>query len=1251
MGLPVDIYEQAKDFFEEKITKYIDSPFEDFGETLGDDLNKINDLANYFAITCLRLLTLENTDPIDNPDKFSQLTLATRTNSFNQVIGNSSIDIGTGKGNSNNLLYKLASDFLKDKNIETKSKVIQTASANPAFQELLKSVSINDKRTYEVITRQAFFNWHYGEYVTGKTIERQFGGNQFRQTLLDLQRITVGSGEKQVRISIDGSPFNAGYPVVCVIFETDQITNHENIIEEAGKFVFPLFGREIPKSYNDYRVKVFTHKKEEADHSEFSLIITENGSYKVCVGFDYANLITLQEAKKIDLGKIQQLEVELGESDNVRIKTFMAINGQSTDSVIRKQTESTVIKLMEKNDAVQNGPALFFDLQKEAEIKDIKDKADEYESINETVTGAILKRQYSLNLENVGLSLDDVYKNNILEKFISARFSDPRSTLYDLDPEQILEDVIFYYDEFENLLAVGVSPKKNTKVNPSITLKRTKQNQVPFEFGEQSQPISSLDSYYSIIPVLNDSSPTSLINNKLPGFLVLVTDFYFDKFNVKSPGLPVQIKFNDLKASIVGTNQIFATVLLKTINEFFYQSNSILKAEDEGIQTFLKNFHYPKLIFKPSVPKQKDTGEDDSGLVKPKVKNAPASKEDKKKIYDVADYNSYSKSLSKQVFVNVAQVSNSPCLQDLANVVRDGSLDQIYLTLLTKFPWDEILAKSLLTRLRQVSNLVGTEEAKAFANGVNACLADANIDKLLAAFANLKEAFLNLDKIIQASLPEIPKLNQLIPYIYVLDFQKVYRDLLAKAIEEAIKKALQFILGIMLEDILARCQEDASLQTLLYDKLGDPLGFLDSFEDKINKAAFEKPTSDELGLEKAYVNLNNLIIASRIDNINNVYQGLLELFPIMDETIKLSGRNKNSAMEEILNGLSVSIPAEDTKVLLNGTALDLSYNKVIAYSKTNNFIKDSLNNKFNVGIFYDYLSKFIKIQIINNKIAQVTRIIPDPCFVNFGSLGIQDLEILSDLDQDYIDGLVNNAADEINSICSKLSESLLNFSIELPSLISDSSKKALQKAVDNSTQPIIQNQQAIKDKAIAKVKDPTKNGNLIDNIINKQLYDNLEIKKPSLNSLKFGLGPYFTYLLFELSGTTILNEEEFSYAYESLSPPKVVTDKYSVEKVYEIFKALDNKFKNAIITRNDLEEVNKLFFVKDEKSGLLIEKDESVVLKEIESIIESIFDVEELTKDYQNNFNLVIQEGGKNSNLFISNIMEMKKIILEIKGK
>jgi len=1248
MGLPKDIYKQAKDFFKKEIDS-VNKPFEDYGQILGSNENKIDDPVNYFAITCLRLLTLDNTDPIDNPDKFSQLALATRTNSFNQVIGNSSIDIGTGKGNSNNLLYKLASDFLKDAKIETKSSVIQTASANPAFQELLKSVSISDKRTYEAITRQAFFNWHYGEYVSGKTIERQFGGNQFRQTLLDLQKINVSSGEKQVRISIDGSPFNAGYPVVCVVFEADlvfeadQIINQQDIIEEAGKFVFPLFGRIIPESYDDYLVKVFTHKKEEKDHSKLSFIKTENGSYKVCVGFDYANLITLQKAKEIDLGEIQNFEVKLGESKNVRIKTFMAINGQSTDSVIRKQIEDTTIKLMEKNDAVQNGPALFFDLQKEAEIGDIKDKAEKYEFIefiNESITNATLKRQYSLNLENAGQNLDDVYKNNILEKFISARFSDPRSTLYDLDPEQILEDVIFYYDEFDNLLAVGVSPKKNTKVNPSITLKRTKQNQVPFEFGEQSQPISSLDSYYSIIPVLNYSSPTSLINNRLPGFLVLVTDFYFDKFNVESPGLPVQIKFNDLKTSIVGTNQIFATVLLKTINEFFYQSNSILKAEDEGIQVFLKNFHYPKLIFKPSVPKQKDTGEDDSGLVKPKIQNAPATKEDKKKIYDVADYNSYSKSLSKQVFVNVAQVSNSPCLQDLANVVRDGSLDQIYLTLLTKFPWDEILAKSLLTRLRQVSNLVGSEEAKAFANQVNACLADANIDKLLAAFANLKEAFLNLDKIIQASLPEIPKLNQLIPYIYVLDFQKVYRDLLAKAIEEAIKKALQFILGIMLEDILARCQEDASLQTLLYDKLGDPLGFLDSFEDKINKAAFEKPTSDELGLEKVYVNLNNLIIASRIDNINNVYQGLLDLFPIMDETIKASGRNKNSAMEEILNGLSVSIPAEDTKVLLNGTALDLSYNKVIAYSKTNNFIKTSLKNKFNVGIFYDYLSKFIKIQIINNKIAQVTRIIPDPCFVNFGSLGIQDLEILGDLD---VDSLVNNAADEINSICSRLSESLLNFSIELPSLISDSSKKSLQKAVDNSTQPIIQNQQIIKDSLLNKVDENIKKISTTYTSYGLPQQDQKSTDSTLFQALKTGLNQ-------------ISSKDKFDYIYESFNTNffdggfKIYGDQNTNSKT---------PFSPTIDSIVNVPPDSYFSFLLFELFGATVLTKEEIVetfnlLKDSELFktkIEQIFNTKSLIERYNNVFNNVINEGGKNANLFASNMKEMKKIINETKGK
>lgn len=1250
MGLPKEIYEFSKEYVLKNIgeQKLFSSK-----ESLDQDLQNLplefDD--NQFAITCLRLLTFDNTDPIDNKDRFEQLALATRTNSFKQVLGDSSIDLGTGKGNSNNLLYKLATDFLNDKDIETKATVIQTALANPDFQSSLRTLNLIDKRTYESITRQAFFNWHYGEYVANKGIEKRFGGkNQFAQSLLDIQKIDVTNKEKQIRISIDGSPFNAGFPVVCVIFETDEITDINGIVQQAGDFAFPLFGRPKAENYSPYLVKVFTHKKKEEEFNEILSITTESGT-KVCVGFDYSSLITFKKAKEIDLGDIQKLEVELGESSDVRIKTFTATNEQTTDRVIKKQIEDLTIKLFEKNEAVQNGPALFFDLQETGDIDDVKTKADQYEFINDSLSEATLKRQYSLNLENIGSSLDGVYKNKILEQYVLARFSDPRSNRYNLDPEQILEDIIFYYDEFGNLLAVGLSPKKTTKTNPSILSKRTKQNQVPFEFGVQSEPISTLDLYYSVIPVLDETNITSVINNKLPGFLVLVTDFYFDKFpDAKLEGLPVLAKFDELKQDILGTNQIFATVLLKTINGFFSQSNSILRAEDDGIQDFLKRFHYPKLIFKPSVPKQKDTEEEDSGLVKPKVKNAPATKQDKKKIYDVTDYNSYSKSFTKQVFVNVAQVSDSPCLQDLANIVRDGSLDQIYLTLLTKFPWDEIIAKSLLTRLRQISNLVGTNEAKAFADQVDACLKDANIDKILAAFINLKEAFLNFDKIIQASLPEIPKLSALLPYIYILDFQKVYRDLLFKAIEEAIMKALQFLLGIMLEDILARCQEDASLLTLLYDKLGESK-LLEDTKDLINKAAFEPATSDELGLNKVYVNLNNLIIASRIENINNVYDGVLKLFPILAEEIKKSGRNKNSVMEEIFDGLSTAIPATDTKALLNGTAQDFSYNKVINYSKTQSFINSVLNNKFNVETLYSYLSQFINIQIINNKIAQVTTIIPDPCFVNFGSLGIKDLEVLGDLDTD---SLVNGAADEINSICSKLANNLLNFSIELPSLISDSSKKALQKLVDANVEQIVSAQQSSKDQI-------------------------LEDKDEILKGLKaiFNSGKNtksFTQIPIE-SGTNI-ELVDFKNVIEQVETQNkfsaVLKTDYKIQDLYGFYyKSLNANFtgnpaKGLIYSSGndtspfangenaDYNTTNFLIFyaywiLNHAKITTKIFEITTQVLKDSKSLNNYIEDSfkpkDEINNEAKQRFDKLINEGGKNSNFYISNLKKMKELI------
>ena len=346
-------------------------------------------------------------------------------------------------------------------------------------------------------------------------------------------------------------------------------------------------------------------------------------------------------------------------------------------------------------------------------------------------------------------------------------------------------------------------------------------------------------------------------------------------------------------------------------------------------------------------------------MVKPKHEGVLTSaKKKKEKVYDLDDYNSWVSTGGKKIFVTLAQVSGSPCYEDLAKLVSTGTIDQVFEFLLTKFPWDEILAKALLTNLRRMANLGGATD---FADAVNACLKDGGIDDLLNSFARVLDVLQNFDKVINSNIPEIPTIPEL-PYLYVLDFQKFFREAILKAVQEVILAILGQILGVMINEILGDCQLDGSLDNLLNEKLKGS-------ENKTSTGADEGPVNasikSNLGLgADSNTNLNNVSIdivailrASRKDSLDNIFNGVLDLFPNLRIRFKASNSNPTVTIEDYLRDVTEVLSAIETKNLLNKVAGDKEYSKVRVYTTNYNnlALRTTFSSNKNISLLFSYL--------------------------------------------------------------------------------------------------------------------------------------------------------------------------------------------------------------------------------------------------------------------------------------------------------
>lgn len=1365
MPLSKEIYTKAK--------KYVGLPVVDGGKNLNSydlfdgsilpDNLSINSDQSLFTIACLRMLmqdAISFVDPYEKEEAFKGIAKSIRLNEF--VYYGKDIDLGFGQGTANNLLYKLAYGFYKNKSnwagdIKKRDKagLISHGLMDSDFYDYLSDVRLTDPHTYECITKQAFYTWHYENFINTTAIKDVLKKeNAGDGSVVDWKDVVVGPNlDPAIFISRSGAPFNAGFPVICVVFEGTKddllMENAGNLTTTAFDYLFPLAGRkkysglttDSKNNIKDYvLVKEFTHKRPSAQHAPFRVKVLETGDkIKVCVGADYAQLMWAGPRsvppKQSYYDFIEYGLAHLGAVApryHLIQKSLSATNNKATDVVFDEQIDALTNVLKTKDEALQNGPALFFDVEepKKDWYTDLVADLEKYEGIDSSETiDAILRPQFSLSLKNTSDTIKEAYLP-LMEQYKIQRSADSRVLTMNFDTAKVLEDIVFYYDQSFSLLAIGAVENKSSKKEPALDQDRLQRNDVPFEFSlDPDQPLSLLDKHYSILPLPPVDAGSGLLKVGLAGPILLVTEYFVDAFHDKyaavrglldgddasmfpsqptgtpdsifikegdkislSENVPILVSHKELETKVAGANEVFATLLLKAANKFFVLANEIILGDSKGgtysfatkslevaggvvnffssqdtfqdkdlvvadnVQVFLDRFYYPSLLIKPTVPKQKSVEPPEKGATLPKNEGAATTKKNADEtVVDLDDYNSANKLFAKQVFVIAAQSSGSPCLTQLADLVKTGNMNEVYAFLLTKFPWDQMVAKSLLANLRRISNLIDTQGSKDFADQVNKCLQDLNVDKILAAFANFKNSFKNLDNIVNASLPEIPKLSEAIPYIYILDFQKAARDAMIKAIVEGVMASLGFLLGIMLKDLLNACEQDGSLNTMLFESNQGSLGkdgrhAKDSLADSVNTAAFMPVTDDEYGSKKVYVDLIALLKASRVDNLENILNSLLDLFPLVRA-------NKSTdplvVMEDFLDGLSSQISAHDTKVLLNGIASTPITNKIINFASLQDGVMGKIfNNKYNVSLLYKHLKKFINLDLINKKIVEVTTIVPDPCFINLGNIGTEDLQLLRDFLGDgtdaYVDGLINDASDQINSACAKFANGLYKTSLILPNLISDSSKKALQKVVDTSLTPIIETQNATRARFMLGAEK------MVDDL--KLVYDGPD--KPEYAPTK--------------SGVVVLNVLH--------SPPKTKKDvdsgDYLLEKNIDdnqntklFYKSLNANFEgggsifsltnyqvpfNTKVDNTDFfiffaNSINQIDLVTDEDITKMMKElgDEEGLKKEFDKIFKK---AEEIRKDSKKVFDEVITEGGKNTNIFVANLKAMKKIIKSLKG-
>ena len=146
MSLSKNIYTTSKDFFKQKLTTAFDST--------GQSQN-INDDQNLFAINCVRYLLADELtfiDPIQKEADFKNFAKFLRLNDFE--ANGKNLDTGTGREIANNLIYRLAIQFLKTKN--DPYHAMNGAHAIAVLTEWEEFKKLDWKRIYKGMQKPAF---------------------------------------------------------------------------------------------------------------------------------------------------------------------------------------------------------------------------------------------------------------------------------------------------------------------------------------------------------------------------------------------------------------------------------------------------------------------------------------------------------------------------------------------------------------------------------------------------------------------------------------------------------------------------------------------------------------------------------------------------------------------------------------------------------------------------------------------------------------------------------------------------------------------------------------------------------------------------------------------------------------------------------------------------------------------------------------------------------------------------------------
>tara|TARA_R110002020_G_scaffold14313_6_gene50844 strand:- start:17851 stop:22047 length:4197 start_codon:yes stop_codon:yes gene_type:complete len=1088
-----ELYKVAKEFFEATLNPTV---FKSKGQS-----TDINSAQNLFAINCARVLINNKSaflDPIDKKGDFQNFARSLRLNDF--VASGKDLDAGYGNGSSNNLVYRLAIEFLNKQKVDlskinSKLSVIKKAFEDPEFEaEFLANDFLDDPNTYECITKQAFYKWHYDLFVSETPQEEKIpqqnplDGSTLGWTNLEIDNLTSRSVGSPVNtkffISQSGAPFNTGFPILCTVFEVGGIKNFADFLKskrfkeietEIQEQVSTLFNR---GAHILTRVEKITHKNliENRD-IVIDVQASKGGStlIKFCIAYDYAALVMQPVGPPLDRSLFGKIKLGISNKAPL-VKTFKSTSELSTDQLITEQFMNTSLVLNKKDAAVQQGPALFFDLTSptlNGVKKSLKKSGLKDESIN-----SLLSRQYSLSLEASANSLVDEY-NFLVEQYKTARLTSP--LFKDFDPNRISEDVAFYYDEsFELLAILGINKTPETnKTSPEIILEQ--KNLIPFEY-QLGEPVKNLEARFSLLPFVKDTADPFSNLSGIDGEIALITENFanelkqtdeFKDINLNETGIVLSNSHHDF--TISRNNKHPISIILASINGFFYNSNEIilfdegvgirkepgtsliefLKSketfESSGIQTvmgideFLLKFHYPILQISPSV--EKITAQDISRAIvrvqraftAANIEIAALKKGGKEvslqslieqRVSDnpFASKERFTKTLQKEVLIIAAATSKEPCLGDLTAILKRGGINAVYEHLLTKFNWDQILARILLKALNEVSeHSEALETISAATDTVASCLGTfAELGESIGLFLDWKETYTEFKKeLVEKTLPSIPSIPKKLPYVFVLDFEAFFRRKIERSLRELGTELLNWVISASMDQLKDFCELDDRLKEELTEFLNngigkDPIGQSALLPESIGSAT---SNLSNIAKQKFTIDIVQIIIDSNVAPLNNVLGGAVDLFPILSvESANLSDRT--SLMREYLDALSENITPQQLKSLLDGVqSRDLiKLNKIIVENLSIiGAVKTELSNSTSLSILFAYLDDFINREILETEIANsVTRLV-DGCFIKFSAADPEQIAVVRDIvgefaEQTLLD-VVNEKLDQINSFC------------------------------------------------------------------------------------------------------------------------------------------------------------------------------------------------------------------------------------------